>query len=106
METVIDQQLPTFEKRGLTLRVNFNEEEFIQESEGQEPKTMWRYTTAAFPVTASRPERIEAIIATRYPSYGSELAAINNGGAETDAYHAFRELAKQLANDSFGDRNA
>ena len=101
METVIDHQLPKFERRGMMVRVNFNEQQFTQESEGQEPKTMYRYTTACFGKTAGRDKRIESIIATKYPTYGAELAALNNGGQDADEYHAFRDLAKQLATESF-----
>jgi hypothetical protein len=62
METIIDQQLPKFETRGRITRVNFDEEQFSQESEGKGPKQMWRYVTACFPCTAGLQKRIDAII--------------------------------------------
>ena len=49
----------------------------------------------------SRDERIEAIIKTKYPTYGFELAAIHKGGVEAEAYSELRALAKQLADESF-----
>jgi len=63
METIVDRELPKFEKRGRMMRVNFDEESFTQESEGQDDKPMWRYTTAEFFCTASRRERVSAILA-------------------------------------------
>lgn len=97
METIIDHQLPKFEKRGRMIRVNFDEEQFTQEADGEEPKTMWRYTTAAFSATASRVERVEAIIATRYPTDGTEARA-----ATSLAYLDLVDRAEMLALESFG----
>jgi len=97
METTVDHQLPKFERRGRTMRVNFDEEEFIQESEGSEPKTMWRYTTAEFSPVASMRERVEAIIRTRYPTDSSELRA-----SETREYRDLVDRADILARESFG----
>jgi len=97
METIVDRQLPKFEKRGRTMRVNFNEQEFTQESEGSEPKTMWRYTTAEFSPVASMRERVEAIIATRYPTESSEFRA-----SDTREYRDLVDQADMLARESFG----
>lgn len=97
METTVDHQLPKFERRGRTMRVNFNEEEFVQESEGFEPKTMWRYTTAEFSPVASMRERVEAIIRSRYPTDSSELRA-----SETREYRDLVDQADMLARESFG----
>ena len=99
METIIDRQLPKFEKRGRTVRVNFDEEQFTQESEGQDPKPMpmWRYTTAEFSNTANRRERIEAIIRTKYPTNSAELRT-----ADSLAYRSLVDKAEMLALESFG----
>jgi len=104
METVVDKELPQFEARGRVLRVNFHGATFTSVADDGTERTMWRYTTAEFPKVANRDERIEAILATRYPTYGAELAAINNGGVEADKYHTFRTEAKQLATESFNAR--
>lgn len=97
METIVDRQLPKFEKRGRVTRVNFDEEQFKQESEGQDPKPMWRYTTAQFSSVASRRERVEAIIRTKYPTDSAELRA-----ADTMAYRDLVDTAEMLALESFG----
>jgi len=97
METIVDRQLPKFEKRGRVTRVNFEEEQFTQESEGQDPKPMWRYTTAQFSSVASRRERVEAIIRTKYPTDSSELRA-----ADSIEYRDLVDTAEMLALESFG----
>jgi len=97
METIVDRQLPKFEKRGRVTRVNFEEEQFTQESEGQDPKPMWRYTTAQFSSVASRRERVEAIIRTKYPTDSSELRA-----ADSMEYRDLVDTAEMLALESFG----
>jgi hypothetical protein len=41
---------------------------------------------------------IEKIMATKYPTYGAEVAAICNGGESAAEHEAFRVQAKSLAN--------
>jgi len=48
---------------------------------------------------ATRNERIEALIATRY-TIPEELAAINNGGEEYQEYQLFRDFCKQIADEA------
>ena len=44
-----------------------------------------------------REDIIEAIIRSKYPTYGSELAAQSNGGEEFAEHQAWRETAKAEA---------
>lgn len=104
MKTTWTEKPPSIEKRGRRVRVNFGVEEVERTDEDGETRTEYRGYTASFDVTASRDQRVEAIIAAKYPTYGSELAALNNGGGEKDAYLAFREEAKALA-DSVRDEH-
>jgi len=99
MKTSSNTVLPEFESRGLYMFVNFNKEIIPATEEESETFT---YDTAKFNKSATRTERIEAIIATNYPTYGAELAVLNN--TDEDArieYLAFREQAKELATRSF-----
>jgi len=99
MKTNSNAILPEFETRGLYMFVNFNEEIIPATAEESETFT---YDTAKFSKSATRAERIEAIIATKYHTYGSELAAINNTDEDAKTeYLAFREQAKTLATRSF-----
>lgn len=101
METTSNEKLQKFKNLGLTLIINFNEViETVEDSDG-EMRTQYKYTTAKVCKTSSRDERIEAIIKTKYPTYGAELAAIHKAGPEHDAYLALRELAKTVATESF-----
>lgn len=92
------EKLPRFQTLGLTLVINFDERAV---HDVEHDVTRYEYTTAKVCKTSSRDERIEAIIKTKYPTYGSELAAIHKGGAEAEAYSELRALAKQLADESF-----
>src|SRR5699024_8487662 len=95
-ETIVNQQLPKLERRGRVIRVNFNEEQFTQESD-DDVKTMWRYTTAAFSATATLEERVEAVIRTTYPTESIEARA-----AGSLDYMAFSDMADMLARESLG----
>jgi len=97
METIVDQQLPKFETRGRVTRINFNEQQVTHEQEGTEPKTFWKYTTAAFPVTATLTQRVNAIIRTTYPTESIEARA-----AGTLEYQALVAMADMLARESLG----
>lgn len=92
------EKLPRFQTLGLTLVINFDERAV---HDNEHDVTRYEYTTAKVCKTSSRDERIEAIIKTKYPTYGSELAAMHKGGVEAEAYNELRALAKQLADESF-----
>lgn len=99
METQSNSQLEEFVLRGKYMFVYFNER--ITESTDEEP-AKYTYQCAKFLKSATIAERIEAIIGAMYPTYGSELAAINSADEEKKTeYMAFREQAKLLALRSF-----
>lgn len=101
MKTTANEPLPRFQRLGMTLVINFDETPEEVTDDNGKTYTRYHYLTAKVKKTATSDQRVEAIIATRYPTYGAELAAINNGGQETDDYRAFRAAAKQLAKESF-----
>lgn len=90
-------QKPTYEVQGGYVRF-FLDEELVPAAEDVEQS--WNYQVAKVLVDSSRNEKIEAVMATRYPTYGSELAAVNNGGQDYEDYLEFRNEAKRLV-DSF-----
>lgn len=100
-EHLSKEQLPTYQKFGTKIRVNFDEQKLTETDEDGTETAFFKYRFVDFQLTASRDQRIEAIIANKYPTYGSEIAAINNGGTEYDNYLEHRTLAKQLANGSY-----
>ena len=93
-----DTKLPEYQVIGYTLRIHWDYEEVPAT---EDTPAGWSCNEAVMPKTASRGKIIEAIIATKYPTFGSELAAINNGGTEYEDYQAFRALAKSLADGWF-----
>lgn len=89
-------KLDTYEVSSSTLNIYWGEEAFPPKEDETEP--YWTYEFCRASIHDSRDVLIEKIIATRYPTYGSEVAAIANGGADSEEHQAFRQLAKQLAN--------
>lgn len=89
-----NEKLPEYQVIGPTLRIHWDYKEV---SATEDVPAGWSCEEVAISKTASRDQIIEAIIASKYPTLGSELAAINNGGQEYDDYQAFRALAKNLA---------
>ena len=89
------EKLPKYQHLGMTIVINFDETA-VESEEG----VRYEYTTAKVKAS-SRDERIEAIIKTKYPTYGAELAAMHKGGEHELEYDLFREQAKQLADESF-----
>lgn len=92
MKTQSDRQLESYERIGQYFLIHFNEEV----GEGDEGQPTYTYDTAKVPLLATRDERIEALIATRY-TIQQEFAAINNGGGRYDDYLAFRAQCKEVA---------
>lgn len=83
---------------GRELLINFDHVEQtrdLQDEEGTE--TYWECEQVKVPRLAARDTIIEAIIAVKYPTYGAELAAIRNGGADEQAHSEWRQKAKQIA---------
>lgn len=101
METVSKEKLPKFQRLGMTLVVNFNEQE-ITVTDGDGVSSMeYHYNTAKVCATSHRDERIEELIKTKYPTYGAELAAMHKGGVIADQYLAFVDYCKLIATESF-----
>ena len=95
MKTHSPFQLETYQVMGRKLHINFNEQ-FVEG--GEDMGDQYVYDTAVIPdKLAKRDSIIEAIMATKYPTFGSELAAIRNGGVEAEEHEALRLKAKELA---------
>jgi len=100
MKVFSNNKLPTYQVIGRKLRIHWDEQEVTKETdEGLE--TVYSYEEALVPVTADRSTIIEAIIATKYPTPGSEFAALQNGPETVAEHQAMRDLAKGLATDWF-----
>jgi len=90
---------------GRKLKINFDHEtRNIEDIEG-EVTLSHIYTTAYVDKLADRDTIIEAIMQTKYPTYGAELAAIQNGGVDASDHQEMRALAKQLADGWIAQRN-
>jgi hypothetical protein len=81
---------------GRKLRINFNHKVKTMATDDSEEQ-VHVYTTACVDRLADRDTIIEAIMQTRYPTYGAELAAIQNGGTGATDHQEMRTLAKQIA---------
>ena len=89
-------ELQTYQVMGRKLRINFNHQvETVTTDDSEEQVHV--YTTACVDKLADRDTIIEAVMQTKYPTYGAELAAIQNGGANATDHQEMRALAKQLA---------
>ena len=94
MKTQSNVQLDTYQVMGRKLRINFNEQIVELADDEGEVFQAYSYDTACCDKLASRDKIIEAIMATKYPTFGSEIAAIKN---EEVAHEELRVLAKNLA---------
>jgi len=95
MKTHSPLKLNTYQIMGRKLRINFNEQ--FMEAVDEEKDSQYVYDTAEVDKLAKRDSVIESIMQTRYPTFGSELAAIRNGGTEAEDHESLRQLAKQLS---------
>lgn len=96
MKVYSDAQLPVYQVIGQTLRVHWGfAEETKEQPDGSEIVQHVCYE-AICNKSDIRNTIIEKIMASEY-STGAELAAINNGGQDYEAYQAFRLQAKSLA---------
>lgn len=95
-----NHMLPKFQILGRTLRIHFNQTtEQITDRFTKEVRTGHVSEEAVCNIHDHRSQIIEAIIKSRYPTMGAELAAINNGDPDYSEYQSFRQLAKTLANE-------
>ena len=91
-------QLNTYEVLGDNLRIHFEEEAVnIEATEDFDASVSYKYVTAYTTKLASRAEIVEAVMRCFYPSYGAEIADIQNGGSDKDTHQARRIQAKELA---------
>lgn len=96
MLTQSPNKLPTYKLLGRKLNIHFNEEVVEQEFEGV-VETFYRYNKAQVDKLTPRNGIIEAIMKTHYPTFGSEIAALQ-GDPEKEAQHSMlKKLAKDLA---------
>jgi len=98
MRVTSNDKLEKFQIVGPKLRIHWGYEETTPDPEIEGSTGGWSCEEAVVKKTASRSEVIEAIIATQY-TISEEIAAINNGGAEYEDYQAFRQFAKNTADD-------
>jgi hypothetical protein len=89
-------KLNTYEVDGNDLAIYWDEQE--HEPKENETEVYWTYDHAQVFASDSRNVLIEKIMATKYPTYGAEVAAIVNGGESAAGHEAFRVQAKTLAN--------
>ncbi len=96
MKTYSSEQLPTYQVSGQELRIHWDAKE-VPAQGMDESSTQWEQQEALCNVSDSRASLIEKIMATKYPTYGAEVAALCNGGDDAAQHEAFRAQAKSLA---------
>jgi len=95
------EKLEDYQVLGNKLRIHWDHEEVTIETVEGQTETQWQCEEAVVKKTASRDEVIEAVMATKYPTYGAEIAAIRNGSPDADNHAALRDQAKVLADGWF-----
>lgn len=93
MEARSCSKINKFTTYGDTILIHFDEVEIKDES----GSVSYQYQVAKLNMLDSRDTRVESIIATKYPTYGAELAALHKQDPE---YLEFRLLAKEMADES------
>jgi len=97
MKSYSNDPQPQFVASGQELRINFDHATVeVTDPEGA-LETQHVCEQVITPARPKRREIIEAVMAARYPTYGAEIAAMRNGGAEADEHDAWREKAKAIA---------
>lgn len=97
MRVTSKDKLEDYQVIGDKLRIHWDHVEVTVEGIDGETATQWQCEEAVVKKTANRDQIIEAIISTKYPTYGSEIAAIRNGSPDVDEHAALRDRAKALA---------
>jgi len=95
------EKLEDYQVIGNKLRIHWDHEEVTVETVEGQTETQWQCEEAVVKKTSSRDEVIEAVMATKYPTYGAEIAAIRNGSPDADNHAALRDQAKVLADGWF-----
>jgi hypothetical protein len=96
-QTTSPIQMPTYETSGDELTIYWDEQTEQRVGVERDSQTVYTYAYCVVSVHADRATIIEQIMSCMYPTYGSELAAIINGGADAEAHEAARVQAKALA---------
>ena len=97
MQVQSKNKLDEFQVIGETVRIHFDYQQVTRQSINDSEETFWLCEEAVASVFDSRNTIIEKIMKTKYPTTGSEFAAINNGGEDHTNYLNFRVKAKALA---------
>lgn len=100
MKVYSSTQLETYQVIGKTLRIHWGAQEVTKEGMDG-PETQWEANEALCGVYDDRNTLIEKIMRSAYPTYGSEIAAIRNGGDDATAHENMRIQAKALADGWF-----
>ena len=96
MKVYSSEQPQVYEVSCKELRIQWDAQEVTKEGmDGLE--TVWEANEALCGVYDDRNTLIEKIMRSVYPTYGSEVAAIVNGGDDAAAHESMRTLAKSLA---------
>ena len=93
MEARSCSKINKFTTYGDTVLIHYDEVEIIDEF----GSVCYQYQVVKLNMLDDRDTRIESIIATKYPTYGAEIAAIHKQDPE---YLEFRLLAKEMADES------
>lgn len=93
-----------FEKMGQYVLICFNEEPLLPTVEGSE--LQYRYDTAKLPLGCARDVVIDTIVKIKYPTFDKEIAAILNGGIDSQEHSEWRVVAKLIADEFVVYRNS
>lgn len=97
MKTQCSEQKPKFEKVGQYIHIYIDEEiDSVVNEEGYE-SLIYKYHYTKVPIMISRSELIDSIIKINYPSFDAEIAAMANGGVDSEEHQSWRMNAKQIA---------
>ena len=97
MRTQASYEIQPYEVSGSELRVHWNIEQQTREDMDGSTVTFWQADEALCNSADNRSQLIEKIMATQYPTYGSEVAALSNGGESAATHQSLRVQAKTLA---------
>ena len=99
MKVTSYERLEPYEVDGNILSIYWGEESHPPKEDEIEP--YWTYDCCKAHTYDSRSTLIEMIIQTKYPTTGSEIAAIQNGGKDAEEHQQHRTLAKSLVDGWF-----
>jgi len=102
MRVTSKEKLEDYQVIGDKLRIHWDHQEVTVEDIDGEQSTQWQCEEAVVKKTTGRSEVVEAVIRTKYPTYGAEIAAIRNGGVDAEEHETLRLKAKELADGWFG----